>query len=187
MSAELKKPAPPGTHASKAAARKRQMATRPAPRKSLCPRAPQLAGAMDEMLRVSDGGAVLIAAATLDHALRVALEERLVADGVLAPEFLDAGAPLGTFQARVTMAYGLKIVRWPVFHDLQTIHRILEAFVAPREVSFDNGWVRELVGQLSTVVRWRAVGLRLGGPKAEFAYTVRALWVLLVQDASCIC
>lgn len=85
----------------------------------------------------SDRGCVLIAGSMLEAALEVALRSRIV---VLAPKVIDSifgyEAPLGTFSAKISVAYAFGLIDSDINDDLTRIRLIRNAF-AHAKVAID--------------------------------------------------
>jgi len=81
-----------------------------------------------ELTSESDRGCALMAAAYLDDQLGLLLKSRFVDDSKVSKELFDHIAPLGTFSARVDMAYMLGLLSSTARRDLHLIRKIRNSF-----------------------------------------------------------
>lgn len=102
---------------------------------------------IDELHRESDRAVALIAAAYLDLALKSVLEASLAGGDPVVDRLLNgANAPLGTFSARIAMAYGLGHVGPNYFQTLDAVREIRNVFAHfRRNLTFEDPEVRKYI------------------------------------------
>lgn len=107
--------------------------------------------ATDELANQSDRGAALIAAALLDISLRQAMRCRLVHFKDFSETlFLNQGAPLGSFSARITVARAIGVIGEMAESHLNCIRRIRNQFAhSPIKVDFTHGLIASEIESLA--------------------------------------
>src|SRR5690348_13100633 len=82
-----------------------------------------------EFSKETDRAAVIVAASMLDELLRTILVARLVPVSSATDELFDgANAPVGTFSARIEMAYRVGLVSVKFARDLHLVRKIRNDF-----------------------------------------------------------
>ena len=117
---------------------------------------PEGRGVMEEVMTFrksitveTDRGAVLMAAAFLDDKLKSLIERRMVQDRKVARRAFEFNGPLGTFSARINLAYLFGIIPKNAQRDLHTIRAIRNEFAhhaAP--LSYDDEKIAPLCDRL---------------------------------------
>jgi hypothetical protein len=100
-------------------------------------------GFLQELQSESDRGAALVGAAFLDEHLRLVLERFFIDDKRKVNNLLShPERPLGSFGARISIAYCLGMMPKNVYHDLNLIKDIRNGFAHHLHgLSFANEWV----------------------------------------------
>ena len=95
---------------------------------------------IDELATQSDRGAALIAASLLDVSLRQAMRCRFVAfKDFTETMYMNQGAPLGSFSARITVARAMGVIGELAESHLNSIRRIRNQFAhSPIKVDFTH-------------------------------------------------
>lgn len=98
----------------------------------------------------SDRGAVLVSAALIDDGLKQLIVKKLVSSGSKVDRLFDGGnAPLGTFSARIEMAYRLGLIQQSTKELLNIFRKIRNEFAHHYdEVSFNDVRVRQRLKSL---------------------------------------
>lgn len=96
----------------------------------------------DEIVGGNDRSAVLVASAYLDHVLRAYISSHFAANLSTSEAhslFEDIGAPLGTFNGRILVAYALGAYDATTRDELHVIRRVRNACAhSPRPLSFSD-------------------------------------------------
>lgn len=105
----------------------------------------------DELATQSDRGAALIAAALLDISLRQAMLCRFVHfKDFTETMYMDQGAPLGSFSARITVARAMGVIGEVAESHLNCIRRIRNQFAhSPIKVDFTHDAVASEIESLA--------------------------------------
>jgi DNA-binding MltR family transcriptional regulator len=91
------------------------------------------------LTKESDRGCALFAAAYLDKALSDLLYVSLVEDKSIEKDLFDGSAPLGTFSARIKIAYYLGLISVSCRRDLDLVRTIRNDFAHNAEIiSFED-------------------------------------------------
>ena len=136
-----------------------------------------------------DRSCVLICAAYIDRCLEILISESLLHHEVLDRSLLTGMMPLGTFSARISLAFCLNLIPSIYHEDFNTIRKIRNIFAHELHgISFDTESVRSRCAALSVpedYCRWLEVDfldLSSSDPKEPrtrflftFAVTVQAL------------
>lgn len=103
--------------------------------------------AIEELRSESDRGVALLGAAYLDTALKSLLEASLAGGRAVADKLLNIpDAPLGTFSARIAMAYGLGHIGPNYFQALESIREIRNVFAHfRRSLTFEDPEIRKYI------------------------------------------
>jgi DNA-binding MltR family transcriptional regulator len=133
-------------------------------------------GLIEEMQAGPDRSAVIIGAAFLDERLRQYIERFLVNDATALKDILGVNRPLGTFGARIQIAYCLGLLTVDEYRDFKIVQEIRNAFAHQLHgISFSDPWV---------TAKCRDFAI----PKAELSeqlylsYTPRELFLFIVVD-----
>jgi mannitol operon repressor len=100
---------------------------------------------MREVQKETPRGAVILSGVVLEELLGKTLENYLT-DHKDVKKLLYGGvsAPLGTFSARILMAFGLRLIDEKEYTNLQIIRRIRNHFAHNLQASFDDAKVKDL-------------------------------------------
>lgn len=100
---------------------------------------------MNELKKETPRGAVIISGVVLGELLGKTLENYLT-DHKDVKKLLYGGvsAPLGTFSARILMAFGLRLIDEKEYANLQVIRKIRNHFAHNLHASFDDAKVKDL-------------------------------------------
>lgn len=102
------------------------------------------------IIKESDRGAALMAAAFLDDKLRQLLEMRLVLDRRITKKAFDFNGPLGTFSSRIDFCYLLGILPKNAANDLHTIRAVRNKFAHHASpLTFDIVEVKAICNRLA--------------------------------------
>lgn len=103
-----------------------------------------------EFARETDRAAVIVAASMLDELLRSLLVAKLVPVSSSNDELFDgANAPLGTFSARIEMAYRTGMISVKLARDLHLVRRIRNDFAHNiHGASFEDTRVKQRIAEL---------------------------------------
>lgn len=115
-----------------------------------------------DLAEESDRAAVIIAAAKLDNELRDLIVSRLVPSPTSDDELVDGDRPLGTFSARIKMAFRLGLIDAEVARSLDLVRRIRNQFAhEARSSSLSSAEheqrVKELARPFARSARYQAV------------------------------
>jgi DNA-binding MltR family transcriptional regulator len=104
-----------------------------------------------EFAKESDRAAVILTASILDNLLRALIAARLVPVSSAGDDLFDgANAPLGTFSARIEVAYRLGLISVKFTRDLHLMRRIRNDFAHDIQgCSFDDAKVRSRIVELN--------------------------------------
>jgi DNA-binding MltR family transcriptional regulator len=103
---------------------------------------------MEGLQHESDRGVALLGAAYLDTALVSLLEASFAGGKTVADQLLHSpNAPLGTFSARIAMAYGLGHIGRHYFQALDSIRQIRNVFAHfRRNLTFEDSEIKRYIG-----------------------------------------
>src|SRR5829696_108003 len=87
-----------------------------------------------ETVNETDRGKALVLTAWLDDALEQFLRTRVVQEKKLIENLFDQDRPLGTFSARINVAYAFGLVSEGVYRDLHAIREIRNRFAHERNL-----------------------------------------------------
>lgn len=120
-----------------------------------------------ELLRVSDRARAVLLGAEIDRYLKQMLEAHFLPKARKKEKLLDESGPLGTFEARIEVAYRLGLLRPEWYHDLQVISEIRDAFAHGLVgMNLSTSPARELCANLICGKKWIEHGRKLD-PNAE--------------------
>ncbi|MDP3070066.1 MAG: MltR family transcriptional regulator [Opitutaceae bacterium] len=143
----------------------------PADAKFLAIKADQFRAFRKALTLESDRGCALFAAAYLDKSLSEMLSASLVNSAKIEDDLFGSQAPLGSFSARIKIAYYLGMLSKSERHDLDIIRKVRNQFAHNSEpMTFDQVSVQNLCSNL--VHDWNEKDAR---PRAKFTATASAL------------
>jgi mannitol operon repressor len=134
-----------------------------------------------ELQKETPRGAVIISGVVLAEQLGKTLEHYLT-DHKEVKKLLDGGvsAPLGSFSARILMAFGLRLIDEKEYRNLQIIRKIRNHFAHNLHASFDDQEVKSWCDSLdSSALLARATDT----PNKKFNAVSTMLAVLLANKA----
>jgi hypothetical protein len=125
---------------------------------------------MDKFLNYKGRTGVLVASAWIEDSLEALLRANLAPDPKGADRLLRTDGPLGSFAAKVSLAYSLGLIGPDMRDDLDTIRSIRNEFAHFRSgVSFRDQSVRSRCKKLYTVQTLNAGGpVTLRGAHTQF-------------------
>jgi DNA-binding MltR family transcriptional regulator len=130
------------------------------------------------LVRESDRGCALFAAAYLDKALRDLLKSCLVKHRKLDEEIFGSQSPLGSFSSRIKLAYYLGKIAPSERKDLDGIRLIRNDFAHHAELlSFEDQSIRDRCGNLTH--NWRETET---SARTKFNAAVSALMIRLITE-----
>lgn len=95
--------------------------------------------------RETDRGCALMACAYLEDRLGEAFKKYLVDDEKIKNEILGNSGPIGSFSAKVKLAYLLGKIPKEVFRDLDTIRKIRNQFAHnPQQIDFNTQQIKDI-------------------------------------------
>ena len=114
----------------------------------------------------------MVAAAWLDDALEACIRAAFRPDQGMADELFRPDGPLGSFSARIKLAYLLDLIEPTARKDLDCIRRIRNDFAHGRgDLRFTTPSVRDRCRQLHGADACRLGGWPLRSPKQKFVVT----------------
>jgi len=117
-----------------------------------------------------DRGTALVAAAWLDDALETRIRSALRPDKRVADDIFRG--PLGTFSARIKLAYLFDLIEPTARKDLDTIRAIRNQFAHTRDdLRFSSATVRDRCQKLHGAEACRLGGWTLRSPRQKFVVT----------------
>ena len=123
-----------------------------------------------------DRGAALIAAAWLDDALEACIRIAFRPERALADELLRTNGPIGSFSARIKLAYMLDLIEPTAMKDLEQIREIRNKFAHGRgDLRFTTPSIKDRCHNLHGAAACRLGGLTLRSPKLKFLITTHFL------------
>lgn len=129
--------------------------------------------------RESDRGAALLSASMLDEKVLELLNTFLI-EGDVANNLLRTNGPVGTFAARVDMAYALGLLEEEERAEITLVRRIRNPMGHTwRSIDFSDDRLRDLIAQLP----WRGpedIELTARTPRSRFTFAVVSLLVSLL-------
>ncbi|SOE81976.1 Mannitol repressor [Caballeronia arationis] len=126
----------------------------------------------------SDRGCALMAAAYLDDHLKILFDHILVDDRKYRKRVLDMNGALGTFSARIDMAYLLGMIPKNAQSDLHRLRNIRNQFAhVAGPITFEDPTIASLCGQLMFGVSHVGIGMR-----GRFTRSMMGLlWVIIMK------
>ena len=136
------------------------------------PNVESLRKAVARFTKQADRGTALVAAAWLDDALEARIRATFRPDKKMADDVFRPDGPLGSFSARIKVAYLLDLIEPTARQDLDHIRRIRNDFAHSRgNLRFTTPSVRDRCGQLHGAVACRLGSWTLRSPKQKFVVT----------------
>jgi len=122
----------------------------------------------------SDRGCALMAAAYLDEELKKLLQKSFVNDKKIYNEILDHSAPLGSFSARIDLAYLLGLISKKSRRDLHLIRKVRNAFGhSSQKLTFAD---RAIAARCKELYH---VGVDTAKPRAKFSRVVMGVLAII--------
>ena len=144
-----------------------------------------LTKAIDIFTKQGDRGTALIVAAWVDDALEAVIRSRFRPDKPLADDLLRPDGPLGSFSARIKLAYMLDLLEHLARKDLDLIRKIRNDFAHARsDLRFTTPSIRDRCRELHGAKACEAGGLMLRSPKQKFIATAYFLVRTLCHSLS---
>lgn len=132
---------------------------------------------LKEIKQGNDRAIAILGPVYLDEYLREYLESVLVQKKGLPEEIFGPEKPLGSFSARIKMAYALGLLSEEIYEDLNTIRNVRNVFAhGLHETSFAHPDIRELC-QTLVIPRLALFGLK-DNPDPRGMYTMSVIFVL---------
>jgi DNA-binding MltR family transcriptional regulator len=128
--------------------------------------------AIARFTKQGDRGTALVAAAWLDDALEARIRAAFRPDKSTADDVFRPDGPLGSFAARIKLAYLLDLIEPTARKDLDRIRGIRNDFAHGRgDLRFITPSIRDRCGQLHGAEACRLGGWTLRSPKQKFLVT----------------
>lgn len=134
-------------------------------------------GLVEEFKKESDRAAVIVGAAFLDERLREVIADLLVDDEKEVRKLFEPMGSLGSFGARIRMAYCLGLLRKEDFHDLGVIQKIRNRFAHELHgLSFADAKITQQCRQLKAPQETlSAESVQSYSPRNLFLFTLAGL------------
>ena len=143
-----------------------------AKKEKVSPDVESLRKAVARFTKQADRGTALVVAAWLDDALESCIRAVLRPDKGTADEIFRPDGPLGSFSARVKVAYLLDLIEPNVRKDLDHIRGIRNDFAHSRgDIRFTTPRIRDRCRKLHGAEACRVSGWILQSPKQKFLVT----------------
>jgi DNA-binding MltR family transcriptional regulator len=114
-----------------------------------------------------DRAAALVSAAFVDERLTAALKARFHQDKKVMKAMFDPGGPLGSFSAKIDLAFLVGMLSKEAIQDLHIIRKIRNKFAHEMKVkSFDASRVRDLIKDLRVI---KQAKIRMSGKENALA------------------
>jgi len=138
--------------------------------------------AIARFTKQADRGTALVAAAWLDDALEACIRAAFRPDKNTVDDIFRPDGPLGSFSARIKLAYLLDLVEGTARKDLDRIRRIRNDFAHSRgDLRFTTATIRDSCAQLHGAKACRLGSWTLRSPKQKFVVTVYFLAEYLIS------
>jgi hypothetical protein len=132
---------------------------------------------LKEVKQGNDRATAILGAVYLDEYLREYLESVLVEEKGLSDELFGAEKPLGSFSARIKMAYALGLLSKEIYKDLNTIRNVRNVFAhGLYEASFVHPDIKALCQTL--VIPRQAFPAVKDDPEPRGMYTTSVIFIL---------
>lgn len=140
--------------------------------------------AVARFIKQADRGTALVAAAWLDDALQARIRAAFRPDKGTADDLFRPDGPLGSFSARIKLAYLLDLIEPTARKDLDRIRGIRNDFAHERkDLRFTSPSIRDRCRQLHGADACRLGGWTLPSPKQKFIVTAYFLAEYLMSLA----
>ena len=137
--------------------------------------------AMTRFTRQGDRGTALVAAAWLDDAMEARIRAACRPNKATVDEMLRPDGPLGSFSARIKLAFLFDLIEPMVKKDLDLIRRIRNEFAHKRHnLTFVSNVIRNRCDELHGAKAFRLGVVPLRSPKQKFLFTVYFLAAYLL-------
>ncbi len=138
---------------------------------------------LSEFQKETDRGAAVLGAAYVDQALEHLLRKRLLGGKKLKDELLSTDKPLGSFSARIKVAFAVGALNKTAYHDLEIIRRIRNEFAhQTMGFSFQNPGIASRCQQLR-LPEWFSQIFPATNSRIRFNYSVTILATVLIPAA----
>src|SRR2546426_1319175 len=128
--------------------------------------------AVGRFTKQADRGTALVAAAWLDDALEARIRAAIRPDKGTADELFRPDGPLGSFSARIKLAYLLHLIEPTARNDLYRVRRIRNDFAHGRgDLRFTTPRIKDRCRELHGAMACRLGGRTLRSPKQKFVVT----------------
>jgi hypothetical protein len=126
--------------------------------------------ATSSFTKQTDRGTALVVAAWVDDAMLTALIVIFHRDEKLAKRLLQIDGPLGSFAARISVAYLLDVITPSLFHDLEVIRAIRNKFAHVREsLRFTSQPIKDRCKSLAGAMYYEiGTGEKIRSPRERF-------------------
>jgi DNA-binding MltR family transcriptional regulator len=103
----------------------------------------------EELSKETDRGCALMAASFLDYEIESLLRSKLVGNKKHLDSLFDFNGPLGSFSARIKMAYSIGLISKEIMADLDIIRKIRNEFGHKYEpISFESRLINSQIANL---------------------------------------
>ncbi|MCY1271608.1 hypothetical protein D9M68_223100 [compost metagenome] len=124
----------------------------------------------------SDRGCALVAAAYLDEEITRLLRCRMVDNKGNSDALLNQGRPIGTFSAKIRVAYAMGLIPEGVFRDISAIREIRNKFAHLHgPLSFDDQSIGDQCRSLRTAIPSK----KDSSPRARFIHVVTTVFTAM--------
>ncbi|SPR97363.1 MltR family transcriptional regulator [Cupriavidus taiwanensis] len=124
----------------------------------------------------SDRGCALVGAAYLDEEITKLLRSRMVENKSNSDALLNQGRPIGTFSAKIRVAYAMGLIPEDVFRDISAIREIRNKFAHLHgPLSFDDQSIRDQCRSLRTAIPSK----KDSSPRARFIHVVTTVFTAM--------
>jgi len=138
---------------------------------------------LSEFQKETDRGAAVLGAAYVDQALEHLLRKRLLGGNKLKDELLSTDKPLGSFSARIKVAFAVGALHKTAYHDLEIIRRIRNEFAhQTMGFSFQNPGIASRCQQLRLPESFSQI-FPATNSRIRFNYSVTILATVLIPAA----
>ena len=139
---------------------------------------------LSEFQQETDRAAAVLGAAYLDQALEHLLRKRLLGGNKLKGELLGTDKPLGSFSARIKVAFAIGSLHKAAYDDLEIIRRIRNEFAhQTMGFSFQRPEIVSRCQQLRLPVWFSQIGFPATDSRTRFNYSVTILATILIPSA----
>ena len=108
--------------------------------------------AIMHLAKSDDHTAAIMAAAIIEARLRQALEQQFQRNDKVEQEMFRSTGPLGSFSAKIKLAFLMGIINEETYRDLNTIKEVRNRFAHLVEVThFDSSNIKSLTDRLSLI------------------------------------